>query len=195
MTAVAWRRAIDQADGATGVGSLESAPVTLVAFGDYECPHCRKAHPLVRELRQPFADRLQFRFRNFPLSQIHPHAQHAAEAAVSVRSQAGEDAFWTMHDAIFRHQQDGVDALDDTHLARYAEEAGADGARVLSDLDMAKFEETVEVDFVEGVGMGVTETPTFFINGALFAGDWGDIVQFAAAIDAAAARARTLPIR
>ncbi len=164
-----------------------AAPVQLVEFGDYECPYCRKAHPIVRQLRQRFGDRLHFRFRNFPLSQIHPHAKHAAEAAVSVRSQVGEAGFWAMHDAIFAHQRDGIDALDDEHLARYAEEAGADGARVLSDLDTGKFEETVEVDFVEGVHMGVNGTPTFFINGERFDGDWRDIEQLATAIEQAAA--------
>ena len=195
MSALAWRPAIDQADGATGVGSAESAPVKLVEFGDYECPYCRKAHPIVKALKERFADRLLYRFRNFPLSQIHLHAMHAAEAAVSVRSQAGEEAFWAMHDAIFTHQQDGIGALDDAHLARYAADVGADAARVLSDLDTGRFEETVEVDFVEGVRMGVNGTPTFFINGERFDGDWRDIVQFAAAIEHVAARSASVAIR
>jgi protein-disulfide isomerase len=170
------------------------APVELVEFGDYECPYCRKAHPIVKELKQRFADRLHFGFRNFPLSQIHPHAKHAAEAAVSVRSQAGEEAFWAMHDAIFAHQRDGIAALDDAQLARYAEEVGADAAQVLSDLDTGKFEETVEVDFVVGVRMGVNGTPTFFINGQRFDGDWRDIEQLAAAIEHAASP-ETLTVR
>lgn len=164
------------------------APVELVEFGDYECPYCGKAHPIVRQLRDRFADRLHFRFRNFPLSQIHRHAKHAAEAAVSVRSQVGEEGFWAMHDAIFAHQRDGTDALDDEHLARYAEEAGADGARARYDLDTGKFEETVEVDFVEGVHAGVNGTPTFFINGKRFDGDWRDLEQFATAIERAGGR-------
>jgi peroxiredoxin/predicted DsbA family dithiol-disulfide isomerase len=166
--------------------ALGPAPVDLVEFGDYECPYCRKAHPIVKQLRQRFADGLHFRFRNFPLSQIHPHAKHAAEAAVSVRSQVGEEGFWAMHDAIFAHQRDGIDALDDPHLARYAEEAAADGVQVLSDLDTGKFEETVEVDFVEGVRIGVNGTPTFFINGQRFDGDWREIEQLATAIEQAA---------
>jgi peroxiredoxin/protein-disulfide isomerase len=160
--------------------------VELVEFGDYECPHCRKAHAIVADVKRRFGDRIRFRFRNFPLSQIHQHAKHAAEAALSVRSQVGEDGFWAMHDAIFAHQRDGADALDDVHLARYAEGAGADGAQVRSDLDTGKFEESVEVDFIEGVEMGVNGTPTFFINGARFDGDWRDIDQFALAIEHAA---------
>jgi protein-disulfide isomerase len=99
-----------------------------------------------------------------------------------------------MHDAIFAHQRDGIAALDDAQLARYAEEVGADGARVLSDLDTGKFEETVEVDFVEGVRMGVNGTPTFFINGQRFDGDWRDVEQLAAAIEHAAS-AETLAVR
>jgi protein-disulfide isomerase len=190
----ATRDAIDQADGASGVDAAPPAPVMLIEFGDYQCPACRKAQPIVKALKPRFADRLLFRFRNFPLSRIHVHAMHAAEAAVSVRSQAGEEAFWAMHDAIFTHQQHGIDALDDTHLARYATDVGADGAQVLSDLDMGRFEETVEVDFVEGVRMGVSSTPTFFINGERFDGDWRDIVQFAAAIERAAASSATVAI-
>ena len=105
---------------------------------------------------------------------------------MSVRSQVGDEGFWAMHDAIFAHQREGFDALDDAHLARYAEEARADGARVLSDLDTGKFEEAVEVDFVEGVRMGLNGTPTFFINGERFDGDWRDIEQLATAIEQAA---------
>jgi peroxiredoxin/predicted DsbA family dithiol-disulfide isomerase len=183
----AMRAGTATVDATSRFDAAEPAPVNLVEFGDYECPYCRKAHPIVKQLKQRFADRMHFRFRNFPLSQIHPHAKHAAEAAVSVRSQAGEEAFWAMHDAIFAHQKDGIDALDDPHLARYAEEIGVDGARVLSDLDTGRFEETVEVDFVEGVRMGVNGTPTFFINGERFDGDWRDIEQLAAAIEQAAA--------
>ena len=167
-------------------------PVDLVEFGDYECPYCREAHPIVKELKQRFANRLHFQFRNFPLVQIHPHAKHAAEAAVSVRSQLGDEAFWAMHDAIFAHQRDGIGALDDAHLARYAEAVGADGAQVLSDLDTGKFEEAVEVDFEQGVRMGVNGTPTFFIDGERFDGDWRDIEQLTAAIDQAAASSRVV---
>jgi peroxiredoxin/predicted DsbA family dithiol-disulfide isomerase len=188
---------VDVNPGAAGIlRALECLPaettkplsVELLEFGDYECPYCRMAHPIVKQLKQRFGSTLDFRFRNFPLSQIHEHAEHAAEAAVSVRSQIGENGFWAMHDAIFAHQGDGVNALDDVHLARYAEDIGADGATVLSDLATGKYEETVEVDFVEGVRMGVNGTPTFFIDGTRFDGDWANIAEFAAAIDAAVSR-------
>src|SRR5262249_385777 len=142
---------------------------------------------IVKRLQERFGDRLRFQFRNFPLSQIHPYARHAAEAAMSVRAHAGEDAFWQMHDAIFDHQRDSADALNDEHLARYADEIGADGAQVRSDLDTGKFEEAVQVDYLQGVRSGVHATPTFFINGERFDGDWRDIEQLAAAIERAAA--------
>ena len=174
-------------DAVPPVEALDLEPVDLVEYGDYECPYCRKASPIVRRLQERLGRRLRFEFRNFPLSQIHPYAKHAAEAAVSVRAHAGEEAFWRMHDAIFAHRQDGPDSLDDAHLARYAEEAGADGAQVRSDLDTGKFEEVVQVEFMGGVRSGVNATPTFFIDGERFDGDWRDIDQLAAAIEKAAA--------
>ncbi len=176
-----------QVDAASVGDATELEPVTLVEYGDYQCPYCRKAHPIVKQLQQRFGDRLRFRFYNFPLKQLHPYAMHAAEAAVSVRAHAGEKAFWAMHDAIYAHQRDSADSLDDAHLARYADEVGADGAQVLSDLDMEKFEESVQVEFMEGVRDGVNGTPTFFIDGERFDGDWRDIDEFATAIEHAAA--------
>jgi peroxiredoxin/predicted DsbA family dithiol-disulfide isomerase len=182
-------------DATPNVDVPEVAPVELVEYGDYECPYCRKAHRIVRQLQERFGHRLHFEFRNFPLSQIHPYAKHAAEAAVSVRANAGEEALWRMHDTIFEHQRDSADALDDAHLARYAEEAGADGAQVRSDLDSEKFEEAVQVEFMGGVRSGVNATPTFFINGERFDGDWRDIEQFAAAIEEAAASSTLVAAR
>ena len=125
-------------DAVPDVDVPEAEPVELVEYGDYECPYCRKAYTIVRQIQERFGGRLHFEFRNFPLSQIHPYAKHAAEAAVSVRANAGEDAFWRMHDALFEHQRDSANALHDAHLARYAEEVGADGARVRSDLELGK---------------------------------------------------------
>src|SRR4249919_2429553 len=89
------------------------APVTLVEYGDYECPHCGRAYPIVKEVQRRLGARLRFIFRNFPLGEMHPHAQHAAEAAETAASQG---LFWEMHDALFEHQH----ALDDSHLIQYA---------------------------------------------------------------------------
>ena len=106
---------------------------------------------------------------------------------MSVRAHAGEKAFWAMHDALFTHQRDSASALDDAHLASYADDIGADGEQVVSDLDTEKFEEAVQVQFMEGVRSGANATPTFFINGERFNGDWRDLEQLATAIEEAAA--------
>src|SRR4051795_3525676 len=90
-----------------------NAPVTLVEYGDYECPYCGQAYPIVKEIQRRLGDRLCFVFRNFPLTQSHPHAEHAAEAAETA---AGQGKFWEMHDYLFEHQR----ALDDAHLVQYA---------------------------------------------------------------------------
>jgi len=162
------------------------APVTLLEYGDFQCPHCYRAHPIVLALQKKLGERLRFVFRNFPLAEIHPEALHAAEAAESVAAQAGETAYWAMHHAIFEHQQDAFDALDDAHLVRYAKKAGADAARVKKDLGGGAYVERVRSDFLSGVRSGVNGTPTFFINGRRFEGDWSDPNAFATALEAAA---------
>ena len=167
------------------LGPLE-APVTLVEYGDYQCPFCRQAHPIVLQLQRRFEQQLRFVFRNFPLSQIHPHALGAAQAAESVAASAGSDAFWRMHHAIFEHQRDSDDALDEAHLVRYAADSGADPSHVKLDLENRTFEAKVKADFVGGIRSGVNGTPTFFINGRRFDGDWTDLPAFAAALDEAA---------
>src|SRR5262249_40759922 len=90
----------------------DSAPVTLVEYGDYECPYCGQAYPIVKEVQQRLGDRLRFVFRNFPLTNAHPHAEHAAEAAEAAGAQG---QFWEMHDSLYEHQS----ALDDAHLEEY----------------------------------------------------------------------------
>src|SRR5205823_11776887 len=89
------------------------APITLVEYGDYECSHCGRAYPIVQEVQRRLGSKLRFVFRNFPLSESHPHAEHAAEAAEAA---AGQEKFWQMHDSLFEHQR----ALDDAHLVHYA---------------------------------------------------------------------------
>src|SRR5438046_7228471 len=91
----------------------ETAPVTLVEYGDYECPYCGEAYPIVKEIQRRLGDRLRFVFRNFPLTQSHPHAEHAAEAAAAA---AVQEKCWEMHDSLFEHQE----ARDDAHLVHYA---------------------------------------------------------------------------
>lgn len=166
------------------------APVSLVEYGDYQCPHCGRAHPIVQAIQARLGDRLRFVFRNFPLTEIHPQALSAAIAAESVGAHAGEEAFWRMHHAIFAHQQDSRTALSDRRLAQYAAEAGGDPAQVERDLETVAHEERVRADFMGGVRSGVNGTPTFFVNGARFDGDWTDAGAFAAALEHEAARVR-----
>jgi protein-disulfide isomerase len=160
------------------------APLTLVEYGDFECPHCRRAHPIVAAVRAQLGARLRFVFRNFPLTETHRHALHAAEAAESVAVYAGEAAYWLMFDSLFEHQQDSPDALDDAHLVRYASEAGASAERVQAALDAHTFEAQVRSDFISGVRSGVNGTPTFFVNDERFDGDWTDVTSFASALKA-----------
>jgi protein-disulfide isomerase len=169
----------DHADGPA------DAPVTLVEYGDYQCPHCGRAYPRVKAVQKRLGKRLRFVFRNFPLAESHPEAMHAAEAAESVAANSGDEAFWKMHDLLYEHQQDDLDALDDAHLARYAAEAGADAEQVERDLAGEAYEERVRTDFMSGVRSGVNGTPTFFINGVRYDGDWSDVSAFAADIEAA----------
>jgi protein-disulfide isomerase len=165
------------------------APVTLVEYGDYQCPFCYRAHPIIQTVRQRLGAELRFVFRNFPLSEIHPRALAAADAAEDVAALAGETAYWKMHDAIYVHQQDSNDALDEAHLVKYAEQAGADPTRVQADLTRGTHVERVHADFVSGVRSGVNGTPTFFINGERFDGDWTDVELFVNALEGAASSA------
>ena len=104
-----------------------TAPVTLLEYGDYQCPYCGQAYPIIKQVQKHLADKLRFVFRNFPITQIHPHAQHAAEAAESA---AAQNRFWEMHDHLYEHQQ----ALDDNQLEKYASKLGLDLARFNHDM-------------------------------------------------------------
>jgi protein-disulfide isomerase len=134
------------------------AAVTLVEYGDYECPYCGAAYPIVKAVQQHLGERLRFVFRNFPLSQVHPHAEHAAETAEAA---AAQGAFWAMHDTLFEQQRQ----LDDDHLARYARDLGLDLGRFEQELAAHAHAGRVREDFLSGVRSGVNGTPTFFING------------------------------
>jgi len=138
-------------------GSVNT-PLTLVEYGDYECPYCGAAYPVVKQIQQSLGDQLCFVFRNFPLTQIHPHAQHAAEAAEAAGAQG---QFWELHDVLFEHQQ----ALDDPHLVTYASDLGLDVVQFEQDLATHVYAGRVREDFMSGARSGVNGTPTFFING------------------------------
>ena len=138
-------------------GSLD-APIALVEYGDYECPYCGQAYPIVKVIQERLGGRLRFAFRNFPLTNSHPHAEHAAEAAEAAGAQA---KFWEMHDMLYENQE----ALDDENLAQYAEALGLDARRLISDVLSGAHMARVREDFRSGARGGVNGTPTFFING------------------------------
>jgi protein-disulfide isomerase len=155
------------------------APITLVEYGDYQCPYCYQAHPIVQQLQQRLGDRLRFVFRNFPLTEIHSHALHAAVAAESVGAQLGNDGYWRMHDMIYEHQQVSPTALSDQRLAEYGAAVGADAAQIARDLETEAYVDRIQADFAGGVRSGVNGTPTFYVNGARYDGDWTDVDTFA----------------
>ncbi len=149
--------ASDHAQGPT------NAPVTLVEFGDFECPHCGRAYPMVKSVQRSMGKILRFVFRNFPLTSSHEHAEHAAEMAEA----AGDRGkFWEMHDLLFEHQ----DALEDENLMAYAATLGIDPAWAAAALEREVFHERVREDVASGAKSGVNGTPTFFINGARYDG-------------------------
>jgi protein-disulfide isomerase len=135
-----------------------TAPVTLLEYGDYECPFCGAAYANVRSVQQQLGDRLCFVFRHFPLTTLHPRAEHASEAAEAAGAQG---KFWEMHNLLFANQK----ALDEAHLLQYAGSLGLNPPQFEGDLLNHTFAEKVRGDFLGGIRSGVNGTPTFYING------------------------------
>jgi protein-disulfide isomerase len=134
------------------------APVTLVEYGDFECPYCGMAYPILKKLEQLASDLVRVAFRYFPLTNLHPHAALASEAAESA---AAQGKFWEMHDLIFEHQ----DRLTRADLEIYAGRAGVELDQFRNDLDTHRWASKVRDQFRSGVISGVNGTPTFFVNG------------------------------
>ena len=141
------------------------APVTLVEYGDYECPHCARAYPVVKALQKSFGKQLRFAFRNFPLQEIHPYAEAAAETAEYAATQG---KFWEMHDLIFENQN----SLSEQMLGELAQRLKLDRQALTEALESGAFAELVQRDFSGGVRSGVNGTPTFFINSQRHDGDF-----------------------
>ena len=139
--------------------------VTLVQYGDYECPYTRRSTWVVQAIQQELGDRLRFVYRNFPLTEIHPHALHAALAAEAA---AAQGKFWEMHDYLFHHQH----TLEDADLAQFAQAVGLDRQQFARDLTDQRVLSRIEEDVEGGERSGVQGTPTFFINGAMYGGSW-----------------------
>jgi protein-disulfide isomerase len=156
--------AVSENDHAQGSAD---APITLVEYGDYECPYCGMAYPVVKRVQAQLGNQMRFVFRNFPLAEAHPHATAAAELAEAA---AAQGKFWEMHDMLYEHQG----ALSPAHLQEYARKLGLDFGALEASLGSGAPQHRVKSDFMSGVRSGVNGTPTFFINGQRFDGDWRD---------------------
>jgi Na+/H+ antiporter NhaA len=154
--------------------------VTMVEYGDLECPYCGQAEPIVRELLREHGD-IRYVWRHLPLDDVHPHARMAAEATEAAGEQG---AFWEMHDLLFAHQ----DALRRADLIGYAEELRLDVERFIDDLDKRSFARRVESDLDSAALSGVSGTPTFFVNGRRHQGAY-DLASLTAVVKAERARA------
>jgi protein-disulfide isomerase len=141
------------------------APIVLVEFGDFECPHCKAAYPVVKTIQAELGDQLCFVFRNFPLVEIHPHALLAAEASEAAGAQG---RFWQMHDMLFENAPD----LTFEDILTYAEDIGLNLPQFIQDLRSERYLPQVEEDIESGMHSGVQGTPTFFINGVRHEGGY-----------------------
>jgi protein-disulfide isomerase len=155
------------------------AAVTLVEYGDYECPYCGAAYPIIKEVQARMGARLRFVFRNFPITTSHPHAEQAAEAAEAA---AAQDRFWEMHDLLYENQE----RLRADDLRAYAEKLELDveafGKELAEHVHVARVHE----DFMSGVRSGVNGTPTFYANGVRHDGSY-DLETLLSALERAAA--------
>lgn len=134
-----------------------NAPLTFVQYGDYQCPYCGMAYPIIKRVQKHFGEQLKFVFRNFPLTEMHPDAEIAAETAEFAGSHG---RFWEMHDLIYENQ----DALSLELLVKLAKNLSLPGAGLEKTLENSTYQEKIQNDFMGGVLSGVNGTPTFFIN-------------------------------
>jgi protein-disulfide isomerase len=160
MRATRWESSLilPVSEGRDHIQGVAAAPVTLVEYGDYECPYCGEAYPIVKQIQERMGEQLRFVFRNFPISTAHPHAEHAAEGAEAAATQ---ERFWEMHDQLYENQHHLQ--VDDLRSYARALELDVD----LFDKELAEHvhADRVHEDFLSGVRSGVNGTPTFFING------------------------------
>ncbi|HWV68629.1 DsbA family protein [Chitinophaga sp.] len=156
--------ALDHVLGASG------ATIELVEYGDFQCPYCREAFFVVKELQERFAGRLRFVFRNFPLSEAH---EYAMDAALAAEAAARQDRFWEMHDALYNRQAE----LNDGLLITLAKELELDLQQFREDMEAPKLLSRVEADFESGVRSGVNGTPTFYLKGKRYNGDYRELAS------------------
>ncbi len=169
-------------EGRDHIQGAADAPVTLVEYGDYQCPYCGAAYPIVKELQDRMGERLQFVFRNFPITTSHPNAEQAAEAAEAA---AAQGRFWEMHDLLYENQR----RLADEDLHAYADQLGLDVDLFDKELAEHVHAPRVREDFMGGVRSGVNGTPSFYINGVRH-DDSYDLETLLAALEQAPAAPR-----
>jgi protein-disulfide isomerase len=143
------------------------APIELVEYGDYQCPHCGHAYPIIKSIQKKMGDKLKFVFRNFPLSEVHPNA---VNAAVASEAAAVQNKFWEMHDHLFEYQS----RLDDESLVKYAGQVKLNVEQFEDDFGRPELIQKVDTDFESGVRSGVNGTPSFFINGEKYNNSWDE---------------------
>jgi len=147
-----------------------NAELVIVEYGDYQCPYCGAAYPVLKELMNEFGNEIRFVFRNFPLSEMHPYAKPAAMAAEAAGMQG---KFWEMHDAIYENQQN----LSESLLIEIAEQLPLNMDQFKEDMQSSELAEKIDSDFESGVISGVNGTPSFFINGKKFDGGATDLFE------------------
>ena len=167
MTRTQWEPTLTMpvSDDRDHIQGPAAAPVTLVEYGDYQCPFCGAAYPILKDVQARMGDGLRFVFRNFPISTSHPNAELAAEAAEAA---AVQDRFWEMHDLLYENQ----DRLGSADLHAYAERLGLDLETFDRELASHAYAARVREDFMSGVHSGVNGTPTFYLNGSRYDGSY-----------------------
>jgi len=145
------------------------APIELVEYGDYQCPHCGHAYPIIKSIQKKLGNNLKFVFRNFPLAESHPNA---VNAAVASEAAALQNKFWEMHDHLFEHQN----RLDDGALVNYATQLHLNIKQFETDFEKPPLMQKVDADFESGVRSGVNGTPSFFVNGEKYNDSWDEDV-------------------
>ncbi|TDW43378.1 thioredoxin-like protein [Flavobacterium sp. 270] len=152
------KQAVSSTDHTQG---KKDAEIVIVEYGDYQCPYCGAAYPVLKEIMNRYGDQVQFVFRNFPLSEMH---QYARPAAIAAEAAALQGKFWEMHDAIYENQE----YLNEKFLFELAEKIGLNRSKFIKDIKNAALEEKIDSDFESGVLSGVNGTPSLFVNGRKF---------------------------
>lgn len=147
-----------------------NADLVIVEYGDYQCPYCGAAYPVLKKLLKKFSGEVKFVFRNFPLSEMH---EYALPAAIAAEAAFLQDKFWEMHDAIYENQR----KLDDQYLFKIAEKIGLDMEKFKSDIQKEELVNKIDADFQGGVISGVNGTPSFYVNGKKFNGAAEDLFE------------------